>query len=296
MRLLIIRLSFFILCLPLLNSFANYPYRNHYPDFELSLSSHEYNQKWRDLYRSRENLKFPTFCVQLKNKIESLYEADRARLPNHSKKEKIPKIIHQIWLGSSIPVQYEKWMNTWKNWEGWDYHLWTDKDLETLDLQNSKEFRQSQNFGEKSDLLRYEILYQFGGLYVDIDFECLDPDFFNFAVKEYAYFSGIDPLDISEFRCENALLASTPGHPFIKKLMDEIPINQYKRGTLNKTGPHYLTRQVDKYWDLLEDGIIFPPSFFYPISNHDLIGQEILSSFFFPETAAVHYFEGSWAR
>ena len=29
------------------------------------------------------------------------------------------------------------------------------------------------NFGEKSDILRLEILYQMGGIYVDMDFECL---------------------------------------------------------------------------------------------------------------------------
>ena len=29
--------------------------------------------------------------------------------------------------------------------------------------------------GEKSDIFRYEILYRFGGVYVDTDFECIKP-------------------------------------------------------------------------------------------------------------------------
>lgn len=102
-------------------------------------------------------------------------------------------------------------------------------------------------------------------------------------------------MDICEFRCENALLAATSEHPFIQKLIEGIKDNKHKRGTLNKTGPNYLTEQIDKHWNLLKGAIIFPPSFFYPLSNNQ-IDEEHLSAFIFPETAAIHYFEGSWFK
>lgn len=40
-------------------------------------------------------------------------------------------------------------------------------------LKNTNPYINGSNYGEKSDVLRYEILQQFGGIYVDCDFECL---------------------------------------------------------------------------------------------------------------------------
>jgi mannosyltransferase OCH1-like enzyme len=31
----------------------------------------------------------------------------------------------------------------------------------------------ASNLGLKSDLVRYEVLYLFGGIYIDIDYECI---------------------------------------------------------------------------------------------------------------------------
>jgi mannosyltransferase OCH1-like enzyme len=36
-------------------------------------------------------------------------------------------------------------------------------------------FDRASNFGEKSDIWRYEILFRLGGVYVDTDFECVRP-------------------------------------------------------------------------------------------------------------------------
>ena len=34
---------------------------------------------------------------------------------------RIPKIIHQIWLGSPLPEKYLAWTHTWMGWHGWEY-------------------------------------------------------------------------------------------------------------------------------------------------------------------------------
>lgn len=38
-----------------------------------------------------------------------------------------------------------------------------------------KAFDAAKNYGEKSDILRYEILFVYGGVYADVDVECLQP-------------------------------------------------------------------------------------------------------------------------
>ena len=86
----------------------------------------------------------------------------------------IPKKIHQIWIGKKIPKEYKKWTKTWmKNNPEYEYFLWDENKILQLNLYNEKQFKKASNPAVKSDIARYEILYRFGGIYVDTDFESL---------------------------------------------------------------------------------------------------------------------------
>jgi mannosyltransferase OCH1-like enzyme len=103
----------------------------------------------------------------------------------------IPKIIHQIWLGKAF-ARPETWMNTWRDMNpGWHYRLWTDDNLPSL--ANQAQFDVMPHYPGKADILRYELLHQFGGVYVDADMACIAPltddllDNAGFAVHESEY-------------------------------------------------------------------------------------------------------------
>ena len=53
--------------------------------------------------------------------------------------------------------------------------IWTDEDAENFPMKNRDIFEKATNLGMKSDIFRYEILYQQGGVYLDTDFFCLQP-------------------------------------------------------------------------------------------------------------------------
>src|SRR5262249_44034916 len=134
----------------------------------------------------------------------------------------IPKIIHQIWLGPKrTPQFFLKFRDSWqKRHPDWEYRLWTDADLANFDFDLKNLFDQSNNYGEKSDILRCEILLKYGGVYVDADFECLKP--FDDLVSKYDFFAGIEPPhEIPEsdhvLLISNALIGSVPGHPIIRR-------------------------------------------------------------------------------
>ena len=82
------------------------------------------------------------------------------------------KIIHQIWLGPKAPP---KWcMDSWridyiKNNPDWKYMLWTEKEVKDLNLVNRTEYDSEPTVRGKADILRYEIIYNFGGIYCDVD-------------------------------------------------------------------------------------------------------------------------------
>src|SRR3954469_5636980 len=87
----------------------------------------------------------------------------------------IPRVFHQIWLGPKpLPPQFKEWADRWLSLNpGWRMEWWTDSHLP--DLLNAKEFQAADKMAAKSDILRYEIIYKYGGIYIDSDFEPLQP-------------------------------------------------------------------------------------------------------------------------
>ena len=53
------------------------------------------------------------------------------------------------------------------------FRIYYIQDLAGFDMKNKLAFSQASNWGMKSDILRYEILMKYGGVYVDTDYECL---------------------------------------------------------------------------------------------------------------------------
>jgi len=88
-----------------------------------------------------------------------------------NKGKKIPKIIHQIWIGSSPKPHH--WTNSWEfeylaSHPDWEYKLWTENNIGEFDIIHTNAYAQSDLLC-KADLLRYSILYKYGGIYIDAD-------------------------------------------------------------------------------------------------------------------------------
>ena len=107
----------------------------------------------------------------LSNYFKTYYE----ELNNDISLKKDPKKIHQIWIGpKKIPSRYLNWGKSWiKNNPQWEYKLWTNREINQLSMINSSLYDSTKNIGFKSDIARYEILYKYGGIYIDTDFECI---------------------------------------------------------------------------------------------------------------------------
>lgn len=104
-----------------------------------------------------------------------------------SRNREIPKIIHQMWLDENdyffrgLPKKYEKlgYVRSWKEKNPeFEYKLWNYQDvfqlMSGIGLQKLLTFwLQLDEWIEKCDFARYLIMYLEGGVYVDLDFECL---------------------------------------------------------------------------------------------------------------------------
>ena len=60
----------------------------------------------------------------------------------------------------------------------YDYILWDDQKVSEMNMVNKYFYDNEQTYNGKSDILRYEILYQHGGIYVDADSVLLKGDKF----------------------------------------------------------------------------------------------------------------------
>jgi mannosyltransferase OCH1-like enzyme len=235
-------------------------------------------------------------------KIRELYERHWMPALEKSNIVRIPKIIHQIWMGSDLPVRCQALQATWrKHHPDWEYRLWNESDIEQLGLFNKKAFDAALTWGEKSDIARYEILYRFGGLYSDTDFECVRS--FDPLHRCLDFYAG---LENGECLVGNALIGSAPGHPILKSCIETLQsAKQGESGwqhVCNRTGPGHVTRCVKEHVMQEESDIghcvLMPTGYFfpwYPYFGQVRTMQQALNSLR-PETFAVHHWHSSWVK
>lgn len=222
--------------------------------------------------------------------IKELFE--RNFVHNEDHKPKLPKKIHQIWLGSPLPAKYIEYADTWKRFNPeWEYKLWTDRDVHDVDIPRIEVFNSIKNMGQKSDFLRYHILNEFGGLYIDTDFECLK----SFDSLSYAEFLvGVGYPAAPELYI--GLIGSVPGHPIISNVvaaMDKIKSNGW-REIFNTTGTYFFTRIFfEVITEYTKGVVVLPTDYFYPFSNkirHMKNGKDFIKECSY----AIHYWDVAW--
>lgn len=89
----------------------------------------------------------------------------------------IPKIIHYIWLGgNSLPKIAEKCIVSWKKYcPDYEIKRWDEGNLDIEKFKFAKDAYNAKKFAFASDVLRTDILFNEGGIYLDIDVELLKP-------------------------------------------------------------------------------------------------------------------------
>lgn len=210
---------------------------------------------------------------------------------------RIPKIIHQIWLGSPVPERYKEWMNSWRiHHPEWLYVLWTDETVSYLKLHNQELYNKARNYGQKSDILRYELLYTFGGLYVDIDFRCLKP----FDIFHHCYDFYIGMLNGGGSEVAIGLIGSVPEHPILDTVINSMheANSDDAEQVLETTGNYHFLRSFMRVAPHDNSRIItFPCNFFYPAPNSErFLTPREQDEWITPESFAIHYWSCSWQK
>ncbi|KAI8926879.1 nucleotide-diphospho-sugar transferase [Entophlyctis helioformis] len=165
----------------------------------------------------------------------------------------IPRIIHQTWKTAEIPKQWARPYGACRyvhRSAEWTHVLWTDEAARNFIAEKHPAFLPTFDSYphpiQRVDAVRYFILYEFGGVYMDLDIGCtrsLEP-----LLKYPAVVPKTEPIGFS-----NDFMMASPRHPFFKQLIDALP--HWNRWFLTpyatvffSTGPMFLNLQLGIYY------------------------------------------------
>lgn len=210
--------------------------------------------------------------------------------------EIVPKIIHQIWIGSKVPKKYDEWRQSWLKYNPeFEYILWDEKEILDIGLINEEKFLKSKNLGIKSDIARYELLYRFGGIYVDTDFEDLKPIDKMLLCRPFVG----GQLHFDQTSIANGILICKPKLNLLKILIDSLPNykdNKCPLEVLDYSGPEYMSKIIFKNKNILKDIVICPSQYFFPWPNTMIKSKKNRYSWITDKTLAIHHWEMSWMK
>lgn len=165
-----------------------------------------------------------------------------------------PLVIYQSWMTENVPPGMKETIDHLLSMNPeFDYELHTDDDCRafiqaTFGDEVVKAFDCLKPGAYKSDLWRYCILYERGGVYLDI--KMLTKKKLIEIVKEDDFLLVKDQEDIPDCFW-NGFMISAPKMPLFKACIDEIVANvrakHYGTGTLDITGPCMLGRMMKQY-------------------------------------------------
>jgi inositol phosphorylceramide mannosyltransferase catalytic subunit len=167
----------------------------------------------------------------------------------------IPRVFHRIWVGPDpLPAEYEAYGRTWQEHHpGWEVRLWTEENLPE-GLGRAEIYERLRAPAERANILRLELLWREGGVYVDTDFECL---------------RSIEPL-VSEAelfitlakpgRVNNALMGAVPGHAVVEEALARLQPVEFYGHDKAATGTRFLdSLLIDRPGVTLLDAELFYP-------------------------------------
>ena len=179
----------------------------------------------------------------------------------------IPKIIHQLWIGNKPPPI--KFMNTWKD-KNPDYEniFWNEEEIKKREIifKCQEKIDEIEEINGKADIIRWEILYKFGGIFLDADSICIEP--IDDELLNKKCFAGYEQEEVRNGLVATGTMGFPKKHPLVKNAIKWILNNEVSQEKANmmawqSVGPGLLTRMYNT--GDFNDLHIFPSYTFLPI-------------------------------
>lgn len=191
----------------------------------------------------------------------------------------IPKRLHRIWLGErDRPKRYDEYWAAWRSMHpDWELTTWTEENLPELRNQELYRavLRTARSAGiemahdravavQRADIIAYELVWRFGGVYVNCDMSPLRPlDPLLIHAPAFA------ALEDDHYLC-NAVLGGIRGAGLFDHVIKDLPDRMQRyhgAGMEVQTGPHALTEAARFFPHLIT---VLPRETFYYAHHGDV--------------------------
>ena len=206
----------------------------------------------------------------------------------------IPKIIHYCWFGGgALPEKDQKCIESWKKYcPDYEIREWNESNYDITKNAYMHQAYEAKKWGFVPDYARFDIIYQYGGIYLDTDVEIirtLDPLLQQSAFMGFENDHAVNP---------GLIIAAEPEHELIHELMNLYSNRNFRKqdGTLDmipspKIVTDYLSTLGLEYTNQLQtigNMNFFPTEYFCPKSYFS--NQVNITS----NTFTIHHFNASW--
>lgn len=241
-----------------------------------------------------ENLKncscyiLPMMCIMNFGNKEIIFNNRQSDI------ELIPKKIHYFWLGGkNIPLHLQKCIDSWKKFCP-DYEIirWDENNYDISKNAYMKEPYKAKAYGFVPDYARLDVLYQYGGIYLDTDVELIK------SLDDLLYqdaFCGVEKWQTLNFGgCSGSKKHSIAIGEFLKAREGEHFV--YEDGHLNTYTCGYIDTLVAMRYGYTINGKnqkildmnIYSSDYFHP---YDYMSRRLEIT---ANTFSIHHFNGGW--
>lgn len=189
----------------------------------------------------------------------------------------IPRMFHRV-VPEVVPDRFEEFWERFKRLHpGWEFVTWQDP-LDPADWETGFLFDRCTAGAQLAGLVRLEVIWRYGGFYVDMDMEPLrsfEP------LREHQCVFGTEGNGV----LTDAIFGAEQHHPGIRACVDRF-LRGFWHENPSMTGPLHTTHVLGGRPDVtvLEQKAFFP----YLWTEPERAGEE------FPDSFAVHRWNHSW--
>ncbi len=226
--------------------------------------------------------------------LASYVEAYAGKVLNAGSRELIPKKIHYCWFGKKpLPEQFAYYISTWKKYSP-EYEIirWDETNYDVTKCAYMKEAYESEKWAFVSDYARVDIIYEYGGIYLDTDIEMIKS--FD-TLLGWKLFCGFES---EEHIAWGLGFGAVKGHPYLRELLEIYQKEKFINpdGSYNlKACPIYQSELLEKHGFIMNDEfqekngvVLYPRDFFCPFRFYEGLGQVT------ENTYSIHRYAGTW--
>jgi len=206
----------------------------------------------------------------------------------------IPKIIHYCWFGKGVmPERDRQCIDSWKKkCPDYEIILWNEDNYDLSKNDYMKQAYQCQKWGFVPDYARLDIIYNYGGIYLDTDVEIIK------SFDELLNNKGFAGFEEDRFVALGLGFGAEKGNLLIKELMDQYNGRVFIRedGSLDTTSSPLLSTIVFQKQGFVMNGkeqnvngfVLYPTDVFCPMNYKT--GKLTITE----NTRSIHWYNASW--